>query len=154
MSRPSEAPSPTGGNSHGDQGRCQREVWSGGVSVVVPDNPAGLGATDAQWNRVVEVFVDHAGEFLSVRNHVELSNLEFRLGLGEHPFPVAVKTLLAVNGVSYLGLVRATVAAVATSATGARVTADAGVARGGAAAARVKCTAAPAAVSDRGGEGR
>ncbi|MDN8578312.1 hypothetical protein [Corynebacterium bovis] len=89
---------------------------SGAPSVVVPDKPERLGATDAQWDRVVEVFVEHAGEFLQVRNHVELSNLQFRLGLGEHPFPVAVKTLLAANGVSYFGLVRATVDAVAASA--------------------------------------
>lgn len=147
MSRPSGAPSLSGGIGVGDQGRDQREVWAGGVSVVVPDKPERLVATDAQWDRVVEVFVNHAGEFLSVRNHVELSNLEFRLGLGDHPFPVAVKTLLAVNGVSYLGLVRATVAAVATSA---RDTADAGVARGGAAAS----PAATAAVVSRRGEGK
>lgn len=102
MRRPSGAPSPTGGNSHGDQGRGQRGVRDGHVPVVVvPDKPDGLGATDAQWDRVVEVFVEHAGEFLQVRNHVELSNLQFRLGLGEHPFPVAVKTLLAANGISY-----------------------------------------------------
>lgn len=95
MIRPSGAPSLSGGIGVGNQGRDQREVWAGGVSVVVPDKPERLGATDAQWDRVVEVFVNHAGEFLQVRNHVELSNLEFRLGLADHPFPVAV------NGVSY-----------------------------------------------------
>ena len=81
--------------------------------VVVPDKPAGHGITDARFDRVVEVFSSHAGEFLGVSNHVELANLSHRLGVGEYPDTVGVSALLGANGTQRRDLVAATVRQVA-----------------------------------------
>ncbi|RRO97051.1 hypothetical protein CXF29_00165 [Corynebacterium bovis] len=81
--------------------------------VVVPDRPAGHGITDARFDRVVEVFRAHAGEFLAVANHVELANLSHRLGVGGYPDTVVVSALLGANGVRWRDLVAATVRQVA-----------------------------------------
>ncbi|MEL4165106.1 hypothetical protein MTQ16_09810 [Corynebacterium bovis] len=81
--------------------------------VVVPDTPAGHGITRARFDRVVEVFVAHAGEFLSVANHVELANLSNRLGVGEYPDTVVVSACLEANGTRWRDLVAATVRQVA-----------------------------------------
>ncbi|MEL4163110.1 hypothetical protein [Corynebacterium bovis] len=81
--------------------------------VVVPDIPAGHGLTRARFEQVVEVFVAHAGEFLSVANHVELANLSNRLGVGGYPDTVVVSACLGANGIQWRDLVAATVRQVA-----------------------------------------
>lgn len=86
---------------------------SAGSRVVVPDTPAGHGIAHARFTRVVEVFSAHAGEFLSVSNHVELANLSNRLGVGEYPDTVVVSACLEANGVRWRDLVAAKVRQVA-----------------------------------------
>ncbi len=95
-----------------NQGHTQSQELAR-LRVVVPDKPAGRGITDARFDRVVEVFSAHAGEFLAVSNHVELANLSHRLGVGGYPDTVVVSALLGANGTQWRDLVAATVRQVA-----------------------------------------